>query len=284
MPQEDLALLPQHIIYQDALVIAGLTASPIATGQVTVHCRKHGYLMAVDVRGFTNILLTVREVASNVASVLLTNRCGLSYNGSGMISIIPLHGVGRDWRPIVHGEEEYHATFHSYLTSKSGPKSVDLVLQKTRDQVAQVPGITQPFNFTFDGYAVDMSILARIVRGELPQWRVRENNSHVAFLSPYWNTPGFTVVVSRKHLDSDTFALSDSEYFEIVQAAYTVAQHLREVFGVERCGMFFEGYEINYAHVKLVPVHHGLTSEGQTFKVFPEAATFQDLYPGYLTT
>ncbi|MCJ1481016.1 hypothetical protein MMC06_001172 [Schaereria dolodes] len=159
------------------------------------------------------------------------------------------------------------------------------VLERTRDQIAKFSGLTEPFDKQFDGDAADTNIFARIIRGELPQWRVWENNSHVAFLTPYGNTPGFTVIVPRKHLGSDIFALSDNEYVEMVRAAYTVAQYLKEAFGVERCGMFFEGYEIDYAHVKLVPVHHHrLTCEGRTFDVVAGAASFQDTYQGYLTT
>lgn len=277
-------LLPQHVLHQDPLVIVGLTRYPTTPGHVIVQCREDKYLMALDVAKFSNILLTVRDVASTVASVLHTHRCGLTYDGSGTISIIPLHGVCKEWKPILHGQEEYHATFPGCLTSKNGPEMAYSVLEETRDRVARVSGITEPFDNTFNGDAADTNIFARIIRGELPQWRVWENNSHVAFLTPYGNTPGFTVVVPRKHLGSDIFALSGDEYVEMVRAAYTVAQHLKEAFGVERCGMFFEGYEIDYAHVKLVPIHDRLTFEGQNFNVIAGAAKFQDTYQGYLTT
>ena len=282
--QKNAPLLPQHMLYQDPLIIVGLTRYPTSPGHVIVHYREDGCLMALDIAKFSNIMLTVREAAFTVASALHTHRCGLTYDGHGTISIIPLHGVSKDWKPIVHGEEEYHATFPGYRTSKNGPKMADSVLQKIRDRVAQVSGITEPFDNRFDGDAVDTSLFARIIRGELPQWRVWENNSHVAFLTPYGNTPGFTVIVPRKHLGSDIFALNDNEYVEMVQAAYTVAQHLKEAFGVERCGMFFEGYEIDYAHVKLVPLHHRPTPEGQTLNNVAGAGPFHDTYQGYLTT
>lgn len=63
------------------------------------------------------------------------------------------------------------------------------------------------------------------------------------------------MLVPRKHLSSDIFGLNDHDYVDIITAAHTVAQHLKAAFGAKRCGMIFEGYEIDYAHVKLIPVH-----------------------------
>jgi hypothetical protein len=59
--------------------------------------------------------------------------------------------------------------------------------------IQTVSGISQPFDYLFEGDQSDNNLFARIVRGELPQWRVWEDDQHVAFLTPYANTPGFTV-------------------------------------------------------------------------------------------
>ncbi|KAL8903432.1 MAG: hypothetical protein Q9207_003921 [Kuettlingeria erythrocarpa] len=77
------------------------------------------------------------------------------------------------------------------------------------------------------------------------QWRVWEDKKHVAFLTPFANTPGYTVLVPRKHLSSDVFDLNDDDYTDMVAAVYQVAQHLKGAFGSTRCGVFFEGFEID---------------------------------------
>lgn len=63
-----------------------------------------------------------------------------------------------------------------------------------------------------------------------------------------------------------------------MKAAYTVAQPMEKAFDVRRVGMFFEGMEIDYAYVKLIPVHavkglhsmgcHGLESIMKAIKAF----------------
>lgn len=277
-------LLPQHIFYEDPLVIVGLTRFPIIPGHVTVQCRADKDLMALDDAKFLRIMLTIREVTPTVLSLWHIHRCGLTYDGGRTVSIIPLHGISKEWEPTVYGEQEYYPDFPGYLTSKTGPKMADSFLEETSNRIAKVSGITRPFNTRFDGDAADQNLFARIVRGEQTQWRIWEDDFHVAFLTPFGNTPGFTVIVPRKHLGSDILALSNNEYVGIVQAAYTVAQHLKEAFGVKRCGMFFEGYEIDYAHVKLVPVHCRSTTEGPDFDTVTGAANFHEMYQGYLTT
>merc|ERR1719334_1749968 len=67
-------------------------------------------------------------------------------------------------------------------------------------------------NYTFLGPSTDISLFARIVRGELPQWRVWEGEHSVAFLTPFPSTEGFTVVVPRSHLSSDILNNNNDEW------------------------------------------------------------------------
>ena len=281
---ETAEILQQYVIHQDNLVSAGLSLYPTTPAQVIVRCRRDGDLMSTDVATFCQIFLTVREIASTVASVLHVHRCGLTYDGSHTISVIPLHLVSEDWRPMVHGEEEYYAEFPGYITSKNGPEMGRPILESIRNSVAKVSGISQPLNTRFDGDPADINLFARLVRGEIPQSRVWEDDSYVAFLTPYGNTRGFTIIVPRQHLLSDIFALGDEEFCGIVRAAHTVAQYLKEACAIERCGMFFEGYEIDYAHVKLVPIHVPSTQKEPIQDHRIQTETFYGTYQGYLTT
>ena len=246
-------LLPQHIFNRDSLVAAGLTRYPVAPSHAVVACRGIDELMSLPLLTFLRVMYVVREVSATLISSSSTYRCGLTCDGSGAISLIPLHGLSKDWKAVVDDEEEYNATFPGYLTSKNGPRMADAFLEKTRARIVATTGIAEAFNKHFDGETSNQNIFARIIRGEAPQWRIWEDKSHVAFLTPFGNTPGYTVVVPRKHLGSDIFGLEDQDFTGMVEAAHKVAQYLKRSFGVKRCGIFFEGFEIDYAHVKLVP-------------------------------
>ena len=80
----------------------------------------------------------------------------------------------------------------------------------------------------------------------------------MSIISPFWrlfpNIHGLTVVIPRRHLSSDILSLEIEEFEAIVIAAYTVSGILQTALDVERAGMFMEGFEIDHAHVKLLPV------------------------------
>ena len=277
-------LLPQHIFYQDDLLAAGLTRYPITPGHATVTCRGVDELMSLALPTFLKVMCTVRQVSATLMSVSSAHRCGLACDGSGVISFLPLHGLSEEWEAVICDEEEYNATFPGYLTSKNGPKMADESLQEILSRIAATTGIVEPFNNHFDGDKSNQNIFARIIRGEIPQWRIWEDKAHVAFLTPFGNSPGFTVLVPRKHLGSDIFKLEDKEFRDIAQAAHKVAQYLKKAFNVKRCGIFFEGYEIDYAHVKLIPVQDRSIHEGRALNPVAAPMPFKKAYEGFLTT
>lgn len=82
----------------------------------------------------------------------------------------------------------------------------------------------------FEDDKSDKNPFARIVRGELRQWRVWEDDQHIAFLTPFANTPVFTFLVPRAHLSSDIIALGEEVYSKLVAAAHAVAGDLEKGF------------------------------------------------------
>uniref|UniRef100_A0A665T1W3 HIT domain-containing protein n=1 Tax=Echeneis naucrates TaxID=173247 RepID=A0A665T1W3_ECHNA len=74
-------------------------------------------------------------------------------------------------------------------------------------------------------------LFSRIVRGEEQQWRVWDDERHVAFLTPFPNSPGFTVLVPRRPLTSDIFRLEKADYEGLVLAARKVSQLLEQSLG-----------------------------------------------------
>ncbi len=265
-------------------MVAGLTRYPITPGHAVVACHGVNELMSLSLPMFLKVMHTVRQISATLVSAMSTHRCGLTCDGSGVISLIPLHGLSKEWEAVIYTEEEYNSSFPGYHTSKEGPKMADAFLEQTRSRIAAITGIQQPFNNHFNGDASNQNIFTRIIRGEVPQWRIWEDESHVAFLTPFGNTPGYTVLVPRKDLSSDIFGLEDIDFKEIVQAAHKVAQHLKEAFCAKRCGIFFENFAIDYAHVKLIPVHDRFTPQGKLFNLIAPPAPFKKAYDGFLTT
>ena len=99
------------------------------------------------------------------------------------------------------------------------------------------------------------------------------------------NHTGFTVLVPRAHLPSDIFSLDKADYAQLVEAAHTVAQVLKCAFEARRIGMIFEGFEIEYTHVKLIPVRDPPANSAslRTQNAIQEA-DYHESYPGYVTS
>ncbi|USI99493.1 HIT family protein [Xanthomonas prunicola] len=99
-------------------------------------------------------------------------------------------------------------------------------------------------------------IFCSIVSGKLPAHKIWEDEKHLAFLSIFPNTPGFSVVITKEHRPSYIFELQDAVLSDLMIAAKTVALRLDKAFDdVGRTGCIMEGFGINHAHVKLFPMH-----------------------------
>ncbi len=99
-------------------------------------------------------------------------------------------------------------------------------------------------------------IFCKIVERSTPAHIVWEDESHLAFLSIFPNTKGFTVVIPKTHYPSYAFELPDSAIASLVIASKKVALMLdRALTDVARTGMIFEGYGVDHVHSKLFPMH-----------------------------
>ena len=99
-------------------------------------------------------------------------------------------------------------------------------------------------------------IFCKIVRGDLPAHKIWEDKKHLAFLSIFPNTEGFSVVISKKHYGSYAFSASDKVLCDLVLASKKVAKLLDlKLKDVGRTGMIFEGYGVPHLHAKLFPMH-----------------------------
>lgn len=128
-------------------------------------------------------------------------------------------------------------------------------------------------------------IFCQIVARSAPAHVVWEDDTHLAFLSIFPNTKGFTVVIPKEHHGSYAFAQSDEVLTKLMIATKKTARLLDSYFDdVARCGMFFEGYGVDHLHAKLFPMHGTMGPEGERGQENKRIDTYFEQYPGYLSS
>ena len=99
------------------------------------------------------------------------------------------------------------------------------------------------------------SIFTRIVNGEIPCYKIAENENFLAFLDIMPLTKGHTLVIPKKEVDY-IFDLDDTLYTGLMQFSKQVAVAIKKAIPCERIGMAVVGLEVPHAHVHLIPVNH----------------------------
>src|SRR5690625_2510672 len=89
-------------------------------------------------------------------------------------------------------------------------------------------------------------VFCRIAANNAPAHRIWEDANHLAFLSIFPNTEGFSVVIPKAHRTSYVVEMEPSEYTALHLAAREVARCLDAAFdGVARTGIMYEGYGVD---------------------------------------
>lgn len=126
-------------------------------------------------------------------------------------------------------------------------------------------------------------LFCRIVRGEEPCHKVWEDENHLAFLSIFPNTEGFSVVITKEHHSSYAFDLSDDVLTGLTLAAKKVGKLLDErLSDVGRTGMIYEGFGVDHVHAKLFPMHGTRQSHWKPIK--SNVDKFFSNYEGYISS
>jgi diadenosine tetraphosphate (Ap4A) HIT family hydrolase len=99
-------------------------------------------------------------------------------------------------------------------------------------------------------------IFCAIAERQAPCHKIWEDEKHLAFLSIFPNTQGFSVVITKRHYPSYAFDLPDPVLTDLVLAAKRVGRLLDDRLGdVGRTGLILEGFAVDHAHAKLFPMH-----------------------------
>lgn len=126
-------------------------------------------------------------------------------------------------------------------------------------------------------------IFCKIVKGQAPSHIIWEDEKHIAFLSIFPNTEGFSVVITKEHYPSYVADLPDDVSNGILTAAKKVAKKIDSAFpDVARTGFIFEGYGVDHIHAKLFPMHGTEGGEWKQHKSNMEK--YFDRYEGYISS
>ncbi len=106
----------------------------------------------------------------------------------------------------------------------------------------------QPIN-----YLRMASIFTKIVKGEIPAWKVAETDDYLAFLDIRPLKKGHTLVIPKREEDY-LFDLKDEELAGLMLFAKRVARAIEKVVPCKRIGLTVVGLEVPHAHVHLIPI------------------------------
>ena len=98
------------------------------------------------------------------------------------------------------------------------------------------------------------TIFTKIIQGEIPCYKIAENDKFIAFLDINPVAMGHTLVVPKTEIDY-IFDLAETELSEILIFARKIARAIDEVTGCIRTGIIVEGLEVPHAHIHLIPMY-----------------------------
>lgn len=99
------------------------------------------------------------------------------------------------------------------------------------------------------------SIFTKIIRGEIPCYKVDESEDCLAFLDINPNSYGHTLCILKKEIDY-IFDLSDEEYLLLMNFSKRVALAIKKSVDCKRVAMSIVGLEVPHVHVHLIPINN----------------------------
>ena len=99
-----------------------------------------------------------------------------------------------------------------------------------------------------------MTIFSKIIAGEIPSYKIAENEKFFAFLDIFPLREGHTLVVPKTETDN-LFDLPEEYLREMLLFAQPIAKAIEKSFPCNRCGISVIGLEVPHAHMHLVPIN-----------------------------
>jgi histidine triad (HIT) family protein len=116
-----------------------------------------------------------------------------------------------------------------------------------------------------------MTIFSKIIAGEIPSYKIAENERFFAFLDIFPLVKGHVLVVPKTETDK-LFDLPDTYLAEMLLFAKPIAHAIEKAFDCNRCGISVVGLEVPHAHVHLIPINSAddLNFTREKLKLSPE--------------
>ena len=99
-----------------------------------------------------------------------------------------------------------------------------------------------------------MTIFSKIIAGEIPSYKIAENEKFFAFLDIFPIREGHVLVVPKTEVDN-LFDLPKEYLEEMLLFAQPIAKAIEKAFNCNRCGISVIGLEVPHAHLHLVPIN-----------------------------
>jgi histidine triad (HIT) family protein len=99
-----------------------------------------------------------------------------------------------------------------------------------------------------------MTIFSKIIAGEIPSYKIAENDKFFAFLDIFPLREGHVLVIPKKETDN-LFDLPEDFLSEILVFARPIAKAIEKSFKCDRCGISVIGLEVPHAHMHLIPIN-----------------------------
>ncbi|HEX6258738.1 MAG TPA: HIT domain-containing protein [Candidatus Saccharimonadales bacterium] len=120
------------------------------------------------------------------------------------------------------------------------------------------------------------SIFTKIIKGEIPSYKLYEDDKTIAFLDIHPTRLGHTLVVPKKQIDQ-YIELPDEDYVAMWTTVKKVARVLRDKLGKERVGIIIKGVDVPHAHVHLIPFDDGESLKKDENSPSPTPEEFTEL-------
>ena len=99
------------------------------------------------------------------------------------------------------------------------------------------------------------SIFSKIISGEIPSYKIHEDDKFLAFLDINPNSIGHTLCIPKEEIDQ-IFDLDDKTLSELIIFSKKVANAIKKAVVCERVGMSVIGLEVPHVHVHLIPINN----------------------------
>ena len=119
------------------------------------------------------------------------------------------------------------------------------------------------------------SIFSRIVAGEIPCYKIAENDKFFAFFDISPLAPGHTLVIPKKEEDY-IFDISDDDLAEMIVFAKKIAVAMKKAIPCKKVGVAVIGLEVPHAHIHLVPMQKEGDLDFKHEKMHPTEEQFKE--------